>query len=90
MTGVLIKRTEYKVELVEETSPPEGLDGGNWFRYVVGEGKARIEGKKPGTMASVKKHAETFAKELNERGARGGSTFRPKSKQTTDKKAKAS
>ena len=66
MSGVLINRTQYKVELVEETTPPEGLEGGNWFRYVVGEGKARIEGKKPGTLASVKKHAEQFAKELNE------------------------
>ena len=84
MSSVLVNRYEYKVELVEETSPPEGIEGSNWFRYVVGEGKARIEGKKPGTLASVTKHAKEFADELNSRGARGGSVFKPRS--TKDQK----
>lgn len=80
MSGVLIRKKNYQVELVEEITTPEGMEGDNWFRYIVGEGKARIEGKQPGNINSVTRHAEEFARELNERGARGGSTYRPRGK----------
>lgn len=86
MSSVLIKRTQYKLVLVEETNAPAGIEGGNWFRYVVGEGKDRIEGKQPGTLNSVTKHAEAFAEELNSRNARGGSVFKPRSTKDAKKK----
>jgi hypothetical protein len=78
MSSILLDKKEYKVELVEETTPPEGVSDGNWFLYVVGEGKNRVKGKISGTLASATKHAEDFAEKLNERAAKGGSYYNPR------------
>jgi hypothetical protein len=42
---------------------------------VIGKGKSRIEGKKPGSLYEVTQHAETIVEDLNSRKARGGSMY---------------
>jgi len=75
-----INKLKYSVMSVEKTTAPEGMPGDNWHLYIVGQGKARIEGKKPGTLKAVTAHAEEFAKELNSRTGIGGSTYAPRKK----------
>lgn len=75
-----INKLKYEVETVEKTTAPEGMPGDNWHRYVVGQGKTRIEGKKPGTLKAVTLHAEAFAADLNSRTGKGGSTYSPRKK----------
>ncbi|WP_126454467.1 hypothetical protein [Sulfuriflexus mobilis] len=75
-----INRLKYRVISVEKTTAPEGMTGDNWHLYVVGQGTARIEGKKPGTMKTVTAHAEAFAEDLNSRTGKGGSTYAPRKK----------
>ena len=75
-----INRLNYRVISVEKTTAPEGMTGDNWHLYVVGQGTARIEGKKPGTLKSVTEHAEPFAEDLNSRTGKGGSTYAPRKK----------
>ena len=82
----MTKRIRYNVELVEECGAPDGLEGDNWYRYVIGEGRDRIEGKQPGTLSSVTRYADGFAEELNSRNARGGSLFKPKGTKDLKKK----
>lgn len=69
----------YRVMKVEKTAAPEGLEGDNWHRYVVGHGNSKIEGKKTGTLEDVTQHAEVFAEDLNSR-MRGGSTYASRKK----------
>ena len=80
MTVHAINRLNYRVLSVEKTTAPEGMTGDNWHLYVVGQGTARIEGKKPGTLKSVTEHAEAFAEDLNSRTGKGGSTYAPRKK----------
>lgn len=75
-----INRLKYRVISVEKTTAPNGMTGDNWHLYVVGQGSARIEGKKPGTIKTVTEHAEAFAEDLNSRTGKGGSTFSPRKK----------
>ncbi len=73
-------KLKYRVETVEKTTPPEGMPGDNWHRYVVGQGSSKVEGKKPGTLKDVTQHAEDFAEILNSRTGKGGSTYAPRKK----------
>ncbi len=72
------KAGKYQVETVEKTETPEGLPGDNWYRYVVGRGSSRIEGRKPGTLQEVTEHAQIVAETLNSRAGIGGSTYAPR------------
>ncbi len=69
---------KYHVVTVEKISPPEGMPGNNWHRYVIGQGNSRIEGKKPGTMKAVTEHAEMIVEDLNSRKGRGKSVYAPR------------
>lgn len=75
-----INKLKYHVITVEKTTAPEGMPGDNWHLYVVGQGRSKIEGKKPGTMKTVTEHAEAFAEDLNSRTGKGGSTYAPRKK----------
>lgn len=75
-----INKLHYSVVTVEKTTPPEGMTGDNWHRYVVAQGDATIEGKKSGTLKQVTAHAEAFAEDLNSRTGKGGSTYSPRKK----------
>ena len=71
---------KYHLVSVEKISPPEGMSGDNWHRYVIGQGNSRIEGKKPGTLKAVTQHAETVVEDLNSRKGRGKSVYAPRKK----------
>ena len=70
-------KSKYSVITVEKTATPDGLTGDNWYRYVIGEGGSKIEGKKPGSLKAVTEHAHTAAEELNARSVQGRSTYAP-------------
>ena len=67
--------TKFKLETVEQTTPPEGIDSGTWFRYVIGRGTSKINGAKLGTLRSVTEHAESVVEDLNERANKHGSIY---------------
>ena len=62
---------QYRVMSVEKTATPKGMPGGNWYRYVIGQGRSKIKGLRPGTLKTVTDHAKSVADDLNTRGARG-------------------
>jgi hypothetical protein len=66
---------KFRVESVEKTDAPEGLPGSDWHRYVIGQGRSKIEGLKTGTLAAVTRHAEAVADDLNLRATKGNSTY---------------
>ncbi len=70
-------KLKYHVVTVEKAPPPEGVEGDNWHRYVIGQGSSRIEGLKSGSLKAVTQHAESVAEEFNLRMGRGGSTYAP-------------
>ena len=61
---------KYRVMTVTKISAPEGMSG-IWHHYVIGEGNSRIDGKRPGTLQAVTRHAETVAETLNLRAGKG-------------------
>ncbi len=63
----LLKHVEYKLVTVEKSDPPEGIEDGTWYRYVVCRGDSSLEGKRRGTLKQVTEHAETLAEDLNSR-----------------------
>lgn len=75
-------KLKYHLVTVEKTTPPEGMPGDNWHRYVIGQGNSRIEGTKPGSLSDVTLHAETVIEDLNSRTSRGGSTYAPRKQQS--------
>jgi hypothetical protein len=66
---------KYYVVSVEKTDPPPGMPGDDWYRYVIGQGRSRIEGLKPGSLQAVTEHAELFAEGLNARASKGNSAY---------------
>ena len=70
-----IKKPKYQVETIEQTTPPEGMTGNNWYRYVIGQGSSRIEGKASGSLQEVTQHAEELAEGFNSRLGKGGSAY---------------
>jgi hypothetical protein len=70
---------KYQVISVEKTDPPAGMEDGNWFHYVIGQGTSKIEGTRMGTLKGVTKHAEEFAENLNLRGTKGYSAYTSRS-----------
>lgn len=69
---------KYQVESVEKTPCPEGMPEGEWYRYIIGQGRSRIEGCKPGTLKEVTRHAESVADDLNHRAVNGYSAYAPR------------
>jgi hypothetical protein len=69
---------KYQVVTVEKTDPPQGMEDGNWYRYVIGQGRSKIEGVKLGTLQAVTEHAHTMVDDLNTRAARSGSFYAPR------------
>ena len=65
------KLNDYKVVMVERTTPPEGVTEGNWHRYVIQTRNSIIEGKSLGTLKQVTEHAEELAEQINMRNTWG-------------------
>lgn len=66
---------KFRVTSIEKSKPPEGMDGGDWYDYVISQGPSQISGKRPGTLESVTEHAEEFVENLNRRAALGYSAY---------------
>jgi len=64
-------RIKYRVMSVKKTATPKGLPEDNWYHYVIGQGRSKIEGMRPGTLETVTDHAKSVADDLNDRGANG-------------------
>jgi hypothetical protein len=69
---------KYQVVTVEKTDPPTGMESGSWYRYVIGQGRSKIDGVKLGTLQAVTEHAQTMVDDLNSRAARSGSFYAPR------------
>ena len=65
------KEVKYEVIEIEKTATPEGMQGDNWYRYVIKKGNSVMECKKSGTLRAVKEHAEHAAELINSRHVRG-------------------
>lgn len=70
-----ISERQFAVTSIEKTEPPADETEGNWYQYTIGEGDSAITGKRAGSLASVRKHAEEFAENLNRRAALGYSAY---------------
>jgi hypothetical protein len=58
---------KYSLVSVEKTSPPTGMDGDNWYRYVVARDNSTIVGNMRGTLKQVTREAREFVDNLNDR-----------------------
>jgi len=74
----IIDDDKYSVVTVEKSVPPQGIETGHWYRYVIGQGKSKIEGLKQGTLQAVTDHAHTMVDDLNTRATKGGSFYAPR------------
>lgn len=70
----------YQVVTVEKTEPPVGIEGGNWYRYVIALEGEEIVGNRRGTLKQVKEYAEESAMNLSSRVARGTSSWSSRNK----------
>ena len=66
---------KFNITKIEKTNPPEGIQKGDWYRYVIGKGSSEIRGKRSGTLQSVTEHAEEYASNLNLRATQGYSAY---------------
>ncbi|MEJ2396961.1 MAG: hypothetical protein P8Z67_01540 [Gammaproteobacteria bacterium] len=66
---------EYNVLSVEKIDPPAGMEGANWYRYVIGRGSSTMVGNRRGTLKQVTEHAKTLASDLNARSGRNGKSL---------------
>jgi hypothetical protein len=66
---------KYRVVSVTKANPPAGMEDGDWYRYVIGQGSSHMECTRLGTLNAVTKHAEEFAESLNLRASKGYSAY---------------
>lgn len=66
---------KFNITKIEKMDPPEGMQEGDWYRYVIGKGSSEIQGKRPGTLQSVTEHAKEYASNLNQRATQGYSAY---------------
>ena len=68
----------YRVVSVTKAETPEGMEGDNWYCYIIKRGDAVLTGRKPGSLKLVTEHAEQVASDLNSRrGNYSGSHYAP-------------
>lgn len=70
-----IVKLKYNVISIEKIDTPDGMTGDDWHRYIVGQGTAKIEGLKAGTLKEVTLHADIFAEDLNSRSKGGNAGY---------------
>ncbi len=68
-------RRHYQIDSVDQTSMPAGMDGADWYRYVLVSGSARIVGYRKGTLEAVTEFAQSCAEDFNMRNAVGWKTM---------------
>lgn len=72
--------TCYEVVTVEKTNPPEGANGGNWYRYVIELEGQSIVGNRRGTLKQVTEYAKECAENMSNRFYRGRSHWTSRNK----------
>lgn len=70
----------YQVVAVEKIETPVGMDGENWYRYVIEFGNDTIVGNRRGTHTQVMQHANECAKSLSSRSVRVVSSWTSRNK----------
>lgn len=70
----------YQVVTVEKTDPPRGIEGGNWYRYVIELEGQSIVGNRRGTLKQVTEYARECAESMSTRFARGRSHWSSRNK----------
>lgn len=68
----------FRVETVETTTPPAGLEQDSWCRYVVANRSSRVVGRYRGTLAQTRRNAEKLATSINERARNNRSVWAPR------------
>ena len=66
---------QFKVVSIEKIDPPTAMAEGEWYQYVIHHESSSIEGKRSGSLQSVKKYAEEYAQTLNQRAQFGYSAY---------------
>jgi hypothetical protein len=70
----------FHVESVEPCAVPRGITQGDWCRYVVSGGSARIVGRYRGSLPQARKNAEGFVRSLNDRASNKKSVWAPRAR----------
>lgn len=79
-------RPSYEVESVRRSEPPSGMEGADWYRYVIAFGGSRnIQGYRQGKLGAVTEAVEGIVAQMNERhrGKRGRVHLVPAKKKAT-------
>ena len=63
----------YEIVSVQRAEPPPGVEGSDWYRYVITQGDNTINGCRQGNLEAVTIAVEEIVTQLNERrlGKRG-------------------
>ena len=77
----------YEIVSVQRAEPPLGLEGSDWYRYVITQGSNTINGCRQGNLNAVTLAVEEIVVQLNERrlGKRGRVNLVPTPKKNTEK-----
>ena len=76
----------FELVSIDETKPPKGSEGSDWFKYEISQGENIITGYRRGSLRTVKRDVKTIIVGLNER--RSGKRKQPVSKSQPRKQAK--
>lgn len=66
---------KFSVFSIEKTEPPEGVEKGDWYAYVIVRGDSEIRGKRTGTRKAVSAYVEEYVDNLNRRATLGYSAY---------------
>lgn len=79
-----INKTPYILLSIENSSPPAGADGTDWYHYVIEQNQNAIHGYRQGTLESVEHEVNEIVDMLNQRRqGKYGRASTHKSKTTT-------
>ena len=72
----------YRLVLIQQTVPPAGAQGSNWYYYEIAQGANIIQGYRQGSLKTVTMLVEDNISLLNQRrlGNRGNAHLRQNSK----------
>ena len=76
----------YNLIAIDSTAAPDGMDGQNWCRYIIGRDDSMIVGHCRGTVQQVMQHARHHVDELN---ARANGHVKPYRSRSTQLRSKA-
>ena len=71
----VVIENKFPVASIEKTEPPQGVEEGEWYEYVIGIGSSAITGRRSGSLKAVTEYVEEYADNLNRRSALGYSAY---------------